>query len=58
MTPEQIKKERQAFEAWILEDFDTYSIERDPSNINYVYGEVSDKWDGWLARAEQEQKAP
>ena len=52
MTPEQIEKERQAFEAWMLEDFGTDSIERDPSNTNYVYGEVSDKWDGWLACAE------
>ena len=58
MPPEQIEKERQAFEAWLVEvfQFDGHELTKDKYGI-YDMTEASDKWDGWIARAEQEQKA-
>lgn len=52
MTPEQIEKERAAFEAWMAE---LYPTNPQTERVGDEYSRLSTqyKWEGWQARAEQ-----
>ena len=54
MTPEQIEKERAAFEAWMAE---LYPTNPQTERVGDEYSRLGTqyKWEGWQARAEQSE---
>ena len=65
MTPEQIETERQAFEVVFptAHNFAPHSLSLARNEVGckpdeYLYSTAQIAWQCWLARAEQEQKAP
>ena len=51
MTSDQIEAERVAFEAWITATYGVRLFSRYDIG-NYIADWISDRWHGWLARAE------
>ena len=61
MTPEQIEKERQAFEHYLKQDW-AFSLHFNDGDFlrdgnDYISLQVDLMWKGWIAKEEREQKA-